>query len=203
MMNYKELVSKRYSCRKFLSSPLKKEEEEYILDCGLLTPSSFGLEGWHVYSVSKRTRPELLEPMFKACFSQPSVKSSTFITVLTYKRPHYYVAGSDMVRERSVRFDGGEEAFELDFREFYNVIENKNEWSKAQTYLLAMNMVLAGTSIGVESCILEGFDEKAVASLLDIDLKEEGISLVIPFGYPDEKMRGKIRIPKEEFNTYL
>ncbi len=203
MMNYKELLDKRYSCRDFRPECLKKEEEAYILECGRLTPSSFGLEGWHVYSVTKRTRPEFIEPMFRACFSQPSVKSAAFITVLTYKRPHHYVAGSDMVRERSVRFDGGEEAFELDFREFYKAIENKNEWSKAQTYLLAMNLVLAGSSIGVESVILEGFDESSVASLLGIDLKEEGVSLVIPFGYPNEKMRGKLRIPLDEFNTYL
>ncbi len=202
-MNYKDLLEKRFACKNFCLKPLKEEEENYILDCGRLTPSSFGLEAWHVYSVSRRISAPLFEDLYKACFSQYSVKSAAFITVLTYKRAESFKKGTDFLLSRAERFDGGIVAFEDDFRGFFEAIVEKDSWSKAQTYLLGMNMAMAGSSIGIESCILEGYKETEVAKILNIDLSKEGIGLVIPFGYPNEEMRGKLRIPLMEFSTTL
>ena len=66
---------------------------------------------------------------------------------------------------------------------------------------MGMNMAIGASSIGIESCILEGFNEEAAAKVLNLDLSQEGIGLVIPFGYPAEGQKGKLRIKLEELVT--
>lgn len=202
-MNYNELLLKRFACKSYSSQLLTKEEELSILEYGRLTPSSFGLEAWHIYSLSKRTSPEFFDKMFTCCFNQYSVKSAAFITVLTYFKEASFKSDSDFIKSRAERFDGGLKAFEEDFRGFYSLIPNVNSWSKAQTYLMGMNMAIGASSIGIESCILEGFNEEAAAKVLNLDLSQEGIGLVIPFGYPAEGQKGKLRIKLEELVTQL
>lgn len=199
MNDYENLLNRRFACKNYKDLPLKPEEENLILEYARLTPSSFGLEAWHVYAVSKRDRKALIEnELFEACFGQNSVKTAAFVVALTYCKEENFLKGSELLKNRASRFTGGISLFEADFRDFYENLPNKNEWSKAQTYLMGMNMCIGASSIKIESCILEGYNENAVAKLLDIDLKNEGIGLVIPFGYPDEEMLPKLRISLDE-----
>jgi Nitroreductase len=201
-MNYLELLEKRYASKAYKETLLTEGEENLILEYARLTPSSFGLEAWHVVAVSRRTAPELFPLLTKCCFNQYSVSSAPFFTALCYNRSKAFEKGSEFIKKRAMRFDGGVDVFENDFRGFYETLE-PDSWSRAQVYLMAMNMASGASSIAIESCIIEGFDETETAKALNVDLSEYGIGLVIPFGHPADSMKDKIRIGIEELVTKL
>ena len=56
-------------------------------------------------------------------------------------------------------------------------------WSAKQTYLAAMQMMLAAATLEIDSCPIEGFERESVEQLLGIDTKKYRVSLLLPFGY--------------------
>jgi len=58
-------------------------------------------------------------------------------------------------------------------------------------------MMTGASELGIQSCAIEGFDEDLVLALLGQDRKDWTVSMVIPFGYPAEPARPKIRASLE------
>lgn len=45
-MNFKELISKRRACKLFNDKKISEEDLHFILESGILAPSSHGFEPW-------------------------------------------------------------------------------------------------------------------------------------------------------------
>ncbi|MDD4574523.1 MAG: nitroreductase family protein, partial [Sphaerochaeta sp.] len=84
---------------------------------------------------------------------------------------------------------------------YYNFLVEEGRlesWSRSQGYLAVANMMTGAAALGIQSCAIEGFDEDSVLSLLALDKQEWIVSMVIPFGYPAEPARPKIRASIKE-----
>ena len=197
-----EMMHTRFACKKFKSTHLSKESIETILEAGRLSPTSFGFEGWAFHAVQNKT---LRENLTSACFDQESVLTAPLSIVICAVTEDSYEPRGEFVRQRGMRFPGTIEEFVSDYAGYHQFLKESgrlNAWSKSQCYIAAANMMNIAVLLGIQSCAIEGFDEHKVAHILNIDTTNWQVALVIPFGYPDEEVRRKIREPLERIVTY-
>lgn len=200
-MEFKDLMQTRFACKKYKDQKVDDDIIKYILDCGRLTPSSFGFEAWSFHVVINK---ELHEKLYKACFEQESMKTSAFSIVLC--TPNTSMSANDpLVIERGKRFPGNIEEFLDDYRGYYDYLNDNNNigpWLKAQTYLVCSNMMNAAVEKDVQSCAIEGFVNDKVLDVLNLDKSKNSVGIIMTFGYRDEPIRDKIRLGLDEVTTF-
>lgn len=50
-MDFKTLISKRRACKLFNDKKIEQKDLHFILEAGILSPSSHGFEPWKFYSI--------------------------------------------------------------------------------------------------------------------------------------------------------
>lgn len=200
-MEFKELMNTRFACKKYKDKEVDKAIIDYILECGRLTPSSFGLEAWSFHVVIGKDKKREL---YEACFQQESMKSSAFsICICTPKTS--MSCDDPLVKQRGVRFPGSLDEFLDDYKGYYEYLKSISaidSWLKAQTYLVCSNMMNAAVEKDVQSCAIEGFHNEKVLNVLGLDNTKNAVGIIITFGYKDEPIRPKIRMDVNEISTF-
>ena len=195
-------MQNRYACKRYSEKQISPIDLHYILETGRLSPTSFGLEGWHFHIV---TSDELRGAMTKACFDQESVATAPVSIVITARKSGSYDPQGEFVAQRGKRFPGTLQEFIDDYIGYYRFLEKNGRidcWSRAQCYIAAANMMQCAVTMGVQSCAIEGFDEEKIATIISLDTEIWQVALVITFGYPDEEVREKIREPLHSLTTF-
>jgi nitroreductase len=198
------LMRRRFACKLFRKgTPIADEALEFLLECGRLSPTSFGLEPWKFVAVRSAAA---LEAVGEACLGQEAVSSSSLAVVVLVKREEAYREGSDFLRERSGRFPGGYPVFIEDYRGYHDFLEREDRvmaWARAQAYIACANMMTGATAIGLDSCAIEGYDEDKVLSALSEDKNRWAVGLLTVFGWADEEARPKIRQAMPEISKIV
>ncbi|ULQ60201.1 NAD(P)H-dependent oxidoreductase [Brucepastera parasyntrophica] len=202
---FASVLRRRYACRLFdTEHTITDSDIAYILDCGRLSPSSFGLEGWHFYAVIS---PEKKKKLYAACFMQEAVLTAGLAVVIVCRKAASYKPESSFVRERASRFPGGLDAFIPDYTGYYDYLKNNNlldSWSRAQTYIPCTSMMIGAAGAGIDSCALEGFENQAVLEILELDPSVWDTGIICVFGYArDKTVPEKIRMPAGEITSYV
>jgi nitroreductase len=195
--------------------PLSREEAEFIMECGRLSPSSFGLEHWHFFAVQSA---ELKNRLYSACFEQDTVKTAALVAVIVCRKAAAYDPQGSFVFQRGSRFPGTVAEFIADYEGYYRFLENEgmlNHWARSQCYIPCANMMTGAASAGIDSCAIEGYNEAKVLEALDLDSLVWEVGIVISFGHhaedvvpqnpvlQDNVLREKIREPADRIITYL
>ena len=197
-MTFLEAMQSRFACKFYSDEKIEEDEILSILEYGRLTPTSFGLEMWSFHVVENQA---MREQLFHACFDQGSVLSAPFSIITLCRPPSFLHPDGPYVKARGERFPGELSLFVEDYRPYYEFLAEEGRlecWSRSQGYLAVANMMTGAAALGIQSCAIEGFDEEAVLTLLGLDKKEWMVSMVIPFGYPAEPERPKIRASLDE-----
>lgn len=56
--------------------------------------------------------------------------------------------------------------------------------------------------LGIDSCAIEGFDDKAVNNALGIDTFKECVSMILTFGYRIKEQQKRYRLNLDEIVEY-
>lgn len=199
-----DVMRKRYACKNFdPSRKLTDSEVRYLLECGRLSPSSFGLEPWRFIAVVDES---LIGALGDACFSQSAVYTSPCPIVILARQEKAYKIDSAFVRQRADRFPGGYGVFAEDYRGYYEFLRQNDRlraWSVAQAYIACANMMTGAACAGLDSCAIEGFDEAKIVEALGIDEDEWIVALVATFGFGNEEPRSKIRESLSEISAIV
>jgi len=184
---FKEAYLFRHACKTFCKKKIISDENiRFILEAGRMAPSSFGMEGWKFLVI---TNDELKEKLRPLCWNQAQITTCSHLVVILAAidalKPSSGIPQQRFARRRLPKEK--EEAYIKLYSEFLsNEIADDEKmfaWSSKQTYLAAMQMMLAAASIEIDSCPIEGFERENVEKLLKIDTKEYRVSLLLPFGY--------------------
>lgn len=186
---------------------ISDEDFNTILDYGVLSPSSFGFEPWKFVVVqNEELRNKLKEFTWGAQGTLPT--ASHFVIVLARKSKgmkydseyikHMMNDVKELPADVQEVYGGFYEKFQ---KEDFNLLESDRtifDWASKQTYIALANMMTGAAYMGIDSCPTEGFDaaltEKFLEEELNIDTKEYGASVMVPFGYrKDEPKREKVR----------
>ncbi|WP_180675107.1 NAD(P)H-dependent oxidoreductase [Helicobacter sp. 11S02629-2] len=185
-MNYMDVMDERYSCRNF--DPKKDISDinlKEILEAGRKSPSSIGIEPWMFYVIESKS---LKHDIRLACNNQPQVEECAKLVVVLAKiddlrpnRPH----ADMMVTRRHDKSDAQKEEYKKWYKARFEGLSDEAlyHYSSLQCYIASTNMVNMAASLGIQSCIVAGFDKKTLESTLNLDPLKLQVSLVLCFGY--------------------
>ena len=181
----------RHACKVFdKNRDIEPHIFETILEGGRLAPSSFGMEPWKFIIIENR---ELREELRGACWNQAQITDSSKLIAI--------IALTDVVQD----FDYYSKMFErrgLDkdktlayikrYESYINSLPSIQEWVKRQCYIAATQMMITASSLGVDTCPIEGFEPDKVDRLLKLP-KEHKTALLLPLGYRVNEAPEKLR----------
>ncbi|MCL9820459.1 nitroreductase family protein [Helicobacter sp. 14348-15] len=198
---FSKIINQRYSCREFKESLLKREDLEYILEAGRLSPSSLGLEPWKFLVVQDSNKKEEIS---KIANYQGHVKKCGAIIIILARLDfeEYFIP---KLQARGMKEEELQKRINL-YKPFIESMDEdeKLHYAKEQTYLALGNLANAACAIGLGSCIVGGFDSKALDCYLKLDTTKERSSIMLLVGeYENKAILQKARFSKEEVITFL
>lgn len=190
----------RHACKVFdENKKIPKEELEFILESGRLSPSSFGMEHWRFLVIQDAALKAQIRPL---CWDQKQITTCSDLVIVLSKTQEvvdkeYYLA---MLSRRNLPQERIDAYLEL-YANFTNGLESIEAWSAKQCYIASTNMMSYAALVGIDSCAIEGFEKEPLEKLLDIKPSED-IALLIPFGYRIKPQSTKMRLPLESMVEY-
>jgi nitroreductase len=181
-MDFKELINKRQSVRKYLDEPVERGKIRKLIEAVQLAPSASNSQPWKLIIVD--------EPMLK-----DNVAKATFSSIITFNK---FAVEAPVIAVLVIEKPGL-------ITQIGERIKNR-EFPLIDIGIAAEHFCLQAAEMGLGTCMMGWFNEKKIKELLDIP-KKKRIGLVISLGYAPDKynLRKKIRKPVEEmssFNSY-
>ena len=214
--NYLDAMLFRHACKEF-DHTKKIPEKDFIniLEIGRLSPSSFGFEPWRFLVIqNKELRDKLKEFTWGAQGTLPT--ASHFVIILARKKKSM-IYSSDYIKSMmkdthklpQEAIEKRSEIYEKFQKTDFNLLESDRamfDWASKQTYIAMANMMNGAAFIGVDSCPIEGYDDKKAQQFLKDELKvdtdEFGISVMVAFGYRKNKQKPKTRQTLDEITEF-
>ncbi|MFC2134735.1 NAD(P)H-dependent oxidoreductase [Bacteroidota bacterium] len=196
-MEFKDIVMKRYAVKKFNGKKIPEEIFNELMEIIRYAPSSFNLQPWKIKVVTDQETKEKLLPF---SWNQPQVTTCSHLLVFCadtnvtelINRLEKQTLEAGVLKEKVKAY--------VDIMK--GSVESKSNeekiiWAKNQLYLILGNAMNGATSLGLDSCPMEGFQPEEYSKILNI--KEDLIPTVIcPVGYTDDEPRPKLRFPLNE-----
>ena len=217
-MNKQEILDAfhfRHACKEFDSTKIiPKEDFDLILEVARLSPSSFGLEPWHFVVVQDKNLRELLKANAWGAPKKLDT-ASHFVLGLTMKSEflkwdsEYIPNFMKNVQHHSDEMISTRRKLIEDFqKKDFAFKEERNlfDWASKQCYIALGNMMTAAAMIGIDSCPIEGFQQKETEEILKkhfgIDTNQYGLSFMVAFGYRVVAPRPKTRRTIDQVVTW-
>lgn len=204
----------RSACRHYdTTKKISKEDMDYILELGRLSPSSVGSEPWKFLVLQNPTIREKIAPVSWG-IKHPMEEMSHLVVILAKKNVRY---DSDYLRNSLVKRGLTEEQIQASVARYHSfqaedmkILESERtllDWSMKQTYIALGNMMSGAALIGIDSCPIEGFHYDTVNQILAdeglFDLNEYSVSCMVTFGYRGKDIKKKSRKPAEEVIEWI
>jgi nitroreductase len=195
-----EIFHRRHACHLFKADrALPREDLDFILEAGRLSPSSFGLEPWKFVVLSGQSQKLALQA---ACFQQPQVGTASVVIVVLAKLADMDPDSSYLRRLMAREYPGDAlEGALKNYRKFHSATDIR-AWSEHQCHIAAANMMTAAAGIDIDSCAIGGFEADEVQRILQIKASDMVPSLVLAFGYCAQAQGEKMRLALEELVEY-
>jgi nitroreductase len=178
-MNFMDLVKQRISVRKYSSKPVSREVIDQCLEAARLAPSACNSQPWSFIVVDdEETKNEIVKKSMSGIYSSNKfVMTAPVIIVVITEYSTYLARMGGMLRHIK-----------------YNLID---------IGIACEHLVLQAEYMGLGTCWLGWFDEKAVKKVLGLP-KSTKVDVMISLGYPDEDLPAKKRIRKslDEMRRY-
>jgi nitroreductase len=210
-------MKERYACKEFdINKKISKEDFDFILEAGRLSPSSFGFEPWQFLVI---TNPEKKIEVTEHSWGgrDRATGASHFMVVLTRKGDmrhdsEYLNKFMKEVQKLPEEVIQMKTKFYRDFQEEdFNLLENHralSDWAAKQSYIALGNMLTAAAFIGINSCPVEGFHKEKTTEILaekfGVDTDKFDLAYMVAFGYEKRPQEfPKTRRPIEDVVKYF
>lgn len=204
----------RSACRYYdVNKKISREDMEYILELGRLSPSSVGSEPWQFLVLQNEALREKIAPVTWG-IKHPMNEMSHLVVLLAKKNARY---DSDFFRNSLERRGLTPEQIEATLSR-YKTFQTEDiqitdsertlfDWCSKQTYIALANMMTGAAMIGIDSCPIEGFHYESVNRILSeaglFDANEWGVSCMVTFGYRSKEIKKKYRKPADEVIKWI
>lgn len=213
---FKKLMTWRFATKQFKpNKTISNVDMEYIIEMGRLTPSSMGLEPWKVLEI---TNPEIKQRMFPVCWGaqRGQLEAPRFLVLLAAQGPMYAQDQPYVVNMMRNVHHYPEELIPVYGTKISHMFDDLPPQSRNlayfnfschQVHMMAQTMNLAAAEIGIDTCMIGGFDADALNQLLSrsfnlYDNKYWGACLCMAFGHR-EKTPEKPKTRKDIQEIYL
>lgn len=200
----------RHACKTF--DPERKISDadfRYILECGRLSPSSFGFEPWRFVVVQDRALREKLRAV--SWGAQGQFPSASHVVAILARKDDLRPGSAYTERMMRDVIKMSPEAIarrhrlypqfhQADFR--IDTPRALFDWACHQAYIALANMMTAAAMIRIDSCPVEGFNREQAECVLDeaglLEGGRFGLALMVAFGYRVNPQPAKTRQAPDE-----
>jgi nitroreductase len=177
-MDFLELIRKRRSVRRYADKPIAKEDVLKCLEAARLAPSACNSQPWHFIVIDESgLRKRVADRIFSGLYSMNKfAKEAPVLVAVVSEKENFSASFGGQVRDTS-----------------YCLVD---------IGIACEHLILQAEELGIGSCWLGWFDEKALKEELKISKKKK-IDIVISLGYPAEaKVVPKTRKTLEEMSSF-
>ncbi len=179
MKSFIDLVKLRQSTRKYTDKEVPAEMLEHCIEAARLAPSASNSQPWKFIVVNEKG----LREKVAAATWDPVIRFNKFVSkapalvVITLEEPKIITKVGKLVK--------------------------KKDWPHIDIGIAAEHFCLQAGELGLGTCMLGWFNEKAIKKLLQIPDKRS-IALLISIGFPPEdyRIREKQRKPASEITSW-
>lgn len=196
----------RHACKKF--DPDKKipsKDLETILECALLSPTSFGMEAWKFLVLASDEEKQKLRP---TCWNQPQITDASHVVVILAK-PDIVDFNHDHVKKAFARRNLPEDMTASYLGRYKSHMEQEvlpemslYAWCSKQCYIALANIMTAAASMEIDSCPIEGFEKAQVEKAMKIDTDLYEVAVIVALGYRQGEQTPRLRFDKSELIEY-
>lgn len=200
----------RHACKEFdPARKIARDDIDFILETGRLSPSSFGYEPWQFVVIQDMALREKLLPVTWGAQKQlPTCSHYVAILVrrsgMRYDGEHVQHMLQDIYQFAPERIAMRSQVYQK-FQEADFDLGNDRallDWAGKQAYIALGNMMTAAAMIGIDSCPIEGFEAPAAEQVLAdaglLDRTDWSLAVMVAFGYRVKAQSAKIRRPQPE-----
>ncbi|MEK6760864.1 MAG: NAD(P)H-dependent oxidoreductase [Nanoarchaeota archaeon] len=196
-MDFKEIVKKRFAVRSFDGKKVPEAKINELLEIIRFAPSSFNIQPWKIVVIENKELKEKLSPV---SWNQPQITTCSHLLVFcadknilaNIERLEKLMVQGGATKEGIKEYIGMMKGFEKGLSE-----EQKLTWAQRQTYIALGNAVNGATSLGFDSCPMEGFDSKEYSKILGLP-SHIIPSAICPVGYAVDKLKPKLRFSEKD-----
>ncbi|NCP66919.1 NAD(P)H-dependent oxidoreductase [bacterium] len=172
---------------------------EKIKEAIQMTPTSFGLEPFHVKIVTDQAVKDKIQPV---SWDQPQVGSCSHLLVFCARTDwesrinDYFEMASGGKAEIKEKMNPYEQMMRgaLKDRTEHQILD----WARNQAYIAHGFALAACAELKIDSCPMEGFDNEAVNKILGLPNHMKSV-VMMPIGYrTEDPHHGKVRYPESD-----
>ena len=184
-MTVKQIYESRRSVNFFdPKREVSKELLKEIIDLAVLAPSAFNLQPWRIIAVTSPEKKELLKANAN---NQPKVTDAPVSLILVGDKTAYREENPVWEELKGIVGEEGANGAQEAAAFLYGTTpERQLKFAESNTGLLAMSIMYAAKSLGVESHAMSGIDFEGIKEAFELASNEE-VVMVIPLGYFDEE----------------
>lgn len=201
-----QAMQSRFACKVFdTTKQIPDDEFLAILESGRLAPSSFGLEPTRMILVRSA---EMKEQIKQACWGQSQITDASETIIYTSLKADMLPHTNYILDKFSRRLKSPDEIKhyaqerygrrKLETLGYTADIEKLGLWSAHQAYIMATTMMNHAAFLGIDSCMIEGFDKNMIESVLNIDTFKEQVTLLLCLGYKNMAQGKRLRMSLDE-----
>ena len=178
MDTFKELLLRRQSDRKYTSQKVEEEKVLACLEAARLSPSACNSQPWSYVVINEEPMLGQAQKKIATMGMNRFIKQVPCLIAIVLERANFTASIGSVIKDK--------------------------EYPLLDIGIAANNICMQATELGLGTCILGWFDEKAIKHIIDVP-ENKRIPLIIALGYPATITRKKIRKPLKEIvhlNSY-
>lgn len=203
-MSFLSQLNWRYATKKFSDKKVSDENISTIKNAIRMSPTSFGLQPFHVIVV---TNPELRTQLRAAAWDQAQITDSSHLFVFCARND--FSDRTEAYMQNTAKIQGTDRTNLQGFADMITGTvtahgDHATEWAAHQAYITLGFGLAACAELGVDSCPMEGFDRTQFEKILELPeyLKVQAVMAV---GYRDDTdpaiARPKVRFLESDLFT--
>ncbi|AFI06297.1 NAD(P)H-dependent oxidoreductase [Helicobacter cetorum] len=201
----KQLLHERHSCKIFDTHyKLSSEELEEIAELARLSPSSYNTQPWHFIMVTNKELKKQIAT--HSYFNKDMIESASALMVVCSLEPSQLLPTSSYMQNLYVEpyksrvIPSFAKMLDLSFNHSMQKLE---QYMLEQCYIAVGQICMGVSLMGLDSCIIGGFDAKKVSEVLKEHTNKPKIACLIALGKRVNGVSLKSRKPKAATITWL
>ncbi|WP_321430798.1 NAD(P)H-dependent oxidoreductase [uncultured Methanolobus sp.] len=197
-MEFKELTTARYASRKYTDRRIDDESIEIIKEMVRNSPSAVNVQPWKIKILNDGELKGKLAPyVFGGQTQVPSCSHLMVLCANTDWESHIEANIACMkqaqVPEQNIKY------YQMAVDGMFGRISADEKLAEAEknVYIAAASAVFGAKSLGIDSCIIQGFDVDEISNILDLPSNITP-TLLVTLGYAADSPTPKSRLPEDE-----
>jgi|AGTN01.3.fsa_nt_gi Nitroreductase len=197
-MDFKELASQRFACRKYDGRKVEDEKIGQLKELIRMTPSALNLQPWKIMIIADKGLKDQLAPL--AVGGRTQIPTCSHLLVLCANTDWESHINSNIGTMRTAGVpEENVKHYQMTLKGLFGQISPDQRLIESQknVYLAAASAIYGAKSLGIDSCVIQGFDVAGYSKILNLP---SGLvpTLLITLGYAADRPTPKNRLPEEE-----